>query len=429
MVKPLNADELSGLLASLARPAALAELGALAACLALAWGVVRLMRGETAPEGSIWFGRRIVDGVFFPVLALAFAYGAMLILATIVTPAVFKLAIPVLMSLVVIRLSVRVLSATFPGARAVRIVERSISWLAWIAVVLWVSGVLPTILDALDDVRWKVGTSDMSLRNAIEGVLTGGLVLVLALWVSSAIEKQLLRGTGSSLSIRKMAANIVRALLLFVGLLLALEAVGIDLTALSVLGGAIGVGLGFGLQKIAANYISGFVVLAERSLRIGDMVKVDGFEGRITDIRTRYTVIRALNGRESIVPNELLITHRVENASLADPKVVVSTSVQVAYGTDLGVLIPKLRAAVGAVPRVLADPGPGVQLSQFASDGLQLAVHVWIGDPENGDGNVRSDVNLAILALLDAEGIEIPYPQRVYRTLPGLAADQAAASR
>jgi small-conductance mechanosensitive channel len=358
MVRPLNPDELTELLSSLARPAALTELAVLVGCLALAWGVVRLMRGDVAPEGSIWFGRRIVDGVLFPMLALALAYGAMLVLAGIVKPAVFKLAVPVLLSLVVIRLSVRVLSATFPSARAVRIVERSISWLAWIAVVLWVSGVLPIVLDAMADVRWKVGASEMSLRNVVEGTLTGGLVLVLALWVSAAIEKQLLRGSGSSLSIRKMAANIVRALLLFVGLLLALEAVGIDLTALSVLGGAIGVGLGFGLQKIAANYISGFVVLAERSLRIGDMVKVDNFEGRITDIRTRYTVIRALNGRESIVPNEMLITQRVENSSLADPRVVVTTSLQVAYGTDLDALIPKLRETVLAVPRVGAETPP-----------------------------------------------------------------------
>ena len=136
----------------------------------------------------------------------------------------------------------------------------------------------------------------------------------------------------------------MRALLLFFGLLFALSAVGIDLTALSVLGGAIGVGLGFGLQKIAANYISGFVILAERSLRIGDMVKVDGFEGRITDIRTRYTVIRSLNGREAIVPNETLITTRVENSSLADPRVLVTSAVQVAYGTDVRRLQPLLAA-------------------------------------------------------------------------------------
>ena len=147
------------------------------------------------------------------------------------------------------------------------------------------------------------------------------MVLVIALWISAAIEKRLLRGSGDDLSIRKMAANLVRALLLFVGLLLAMSAVGIDLTALSVLGGAVGVGIGFGLQKLAANYVSGFVILAERSMRIGDNVRVDNFEGRITDITTRYTVIRSATGRESIVPNEMLITQRVENLSLADPKV------------------------------------------------------------------------------------------------------------
>ena len=234
------------------------------------------------------------------------------------------------------------------------------------------------------------------------------------LWVSSAIERKLLSGgSGHNLSLRKMAANIIRALLIFIGLIVALSAVGIDLTALSVLGGAIGVGLGFGLQKIAANYISGFVILAERSLRIGDMVKVDTFEGRITDIRTRYTVIRALNGREAIVPNETLITTRVENASLADPRVLVSTAVQVAYGTDVRALQPKLEAAIAAVARVVADPAPSVQLGAFSADGMDLAINFWIRDPENGQGNVKSDVNLAVLDVLDREGVEIPFPQRV----------------
>ncbi len=209
----------------------------------------------------------------------------------------------------------------------------------------------------------------------------------------------------------------MRALLLFVGLLIALSAVGIDLTALSVLGGAIGVGLGFGLQKIAANYISGFVILAERSLRIGDMVKVDGFEGRITDIRTRYTIIRSLGGRESIVPNETLITQRVENSSLADPRVSITTTVQIAYGTDVRALQPLLVAALHGIPRVLADPAPNVMLSSFAADGMDLTVSFWIRDPENGQGNVKSEVNLAILAVLNAQGVEIPYPQRVVHTV------------
>jgi len=207
----------------------------------------------------------------------------------------------------------------------------------------------------------------------------------------------------------------VQALLLTIGLLFAMSVVGIDLTALSVLGGAIGVGLGFGLQKIAANYISGFVILAERSLRIGDMVKVDNFDGRITDIRTRYTVIRALNGREAIVPNEMLITQRVENSSLADPRVLLTTTVQVAYGTDVRALQPLIAQAVAGVDRVLADPIPTVQLVEFAADGMNILVSFWILDPENGQGNVRSEVNLALLAVLDAQGVEIPYPQRVLR--------------
>ena len=418
MAPALNSTELSELLGSLAQPGALTELAVLAGCLAFAWAMVRLLRGPTMPEASIIFGRRIIDGVLFPVLALSLAFGAKLVLAGTVKAAVFKLAVPMLLSLVVIRLSVRVLGVTFPGLRWVRVVERSISWLAWIAVVLWVTGLLPLLMDAMGEVQWKVGSARISLRNVVEGTLTAGLVMVLALWLSAAIEKQLLRGAGSTLSIRKMAANIVRALLLFVGLLLALSAVGIDLTALSVLGGAIGVGLGFGLQKIAANYISGFVVLAERSLRIGDMVKVDGFEGRISDIRTRYTVIRALNGRESVVPNEMLITQRVENSSLADPQVSLSTAVQVAYGTDVRALKARLEAVVAEVPRVLSDPAPNCQLAEFAADGINLNIAFWVGDLENGQGNVRSDVNLAVLDLLNAEGVVIPFPQRVLHTLP-----------
>ncbi len=422
MAKPLNTDELVDLLTALVHPDSLIALSILTACLLLAWALVRLVRGRESVEGSIWFGERIVDGVLFPVAALVLAYAAKLMLAGTVNAAVFKLAIPILLSLLVIRLTVRVLRASFPGSRWMRVFERSVSWAAWAAVVLWVTGILPLLLDAMEDIRWKIGAAHVSLRDMFEGAFTGALVMMLALWVSAAIEKQLLRGTGSTLSVRMMVSNLVRVLLLFVGLLLTLSAVGIDLTALSVLGGAVGVGLGFGLQKIAANYISGFVILAERSLRIGDMVKVDGFEGRITDIRTRYTVIRSLGGREAILPNEMLITQRVENSSLADPRVLLSSTVQVAYGTDVQALQPKLQAAMAGVARVINDPAPAVQLSAFAADGMELTLQFWIRDPENGQGNVRSDVNLAVLAVLDAEHIQIPFPQRVMHTIPALTA-------
>ncbi len=413
MIRSFDVKAFDELVVALTQPGAIAELGILAACLLLAWLVVFLIRGRSRPVASVWFGNQIFDGVLFPVLALSLAFAARTALAATIRPAVFKVAIPILISLVVIRLSVRVLSRTFPSVSWVRTVERSISWLAWIGVVLWVTGVSPMVLDAMDDVHWKIGTANVTLRNLLEGTITAGIVMVLALWISAGIERKLLSGSGHDLSLRKIAANLVRALLLFVGLMFALSAVGIDLTALSVLGGAIGVGLGFGLQKIAANYISGFVILAERSLRIGDMVKVDNFEGRITDIRTRYTVIRSLGGREAIVPNETLITQRVENLSLADPRVLVQTGVQVAYGTDVRALQPQLIAAIAAVARVIDDPSPAVQLASFSSDGMDLVINFWIRDAENGQGNVKSDVNLAVLEVLNREGIEIPFPQRV----------------
>ena len=429
MIRPFDERELDELLVSLTQPGAIAELGILAGCLVLAWAVVWVIRGRNRPVASVWFGNQVVDGVLFPVLALAFAFAARVALAGTFKPAVFKVAIPVLVSLVVIRLSVRVLSRTFPTVQWVRTVERSISWLAWIAVVMWITGISPMVLDALDDVRWKIGTANVTLRTVLEGTVTAGIVMVLALWVSAAIERKLLSGSGHDLSLRKIAANIVRALLLFFGLMLALSAVGIDLTALSVLGGAIGVGLGFGLQKIAANYISGFVILAERSLRIGDMVKVDNFEGRITDIRTRYTVIRSLGGREAIVPNETLITTRVENSSLADPRVLVQTGVQVAYGSKVRALQPKLVAAIGAVARVIDDPAPSVQLAAFAADGMDLGINFWIRDSENGTGNVKSEVNLAVLDVLEQEGIEIPFPQRVVHAVVSKEASGAPDGR
>jgi small-conductance mechanosensitive channel len=417
VTRPLSADELALLVQQLRQPSALAEMAVLAACLLLAWLLVRLWRGRQADPTSIWFGQRVVDGILFPVLALLLAMLARRLLQGELPLAVFRVVLPVLTSLAAIRLTVKVLGAAFPGSRTVRVVERTVSWMVWLAAVLWISGVLPLLLDEMADITWKVGATRISLRNLVEGLLSAVLVLILSLSLSSAIESRLLRGTGDDLSLRKIAANAIRALLLSVGLMLALSAAGIDLTALSVLGGAVGVGLGFGLQKLAANYVSGFVILAERSLRIGDLVKVDNFEGRITDINTRYTVLRAQNGRESIVPNELLITQRVENASLADTKLMLTTQVQVSYGTDLDALIPALRERLKGVPRVLAEPAPNVHLAEFGVDGLDLVVAFWIADPEVGQLAARSAVNLAILGLFQELKIEIPYPHRVVQTL------------
>ena len=412
-------DSLDEWVTSLAQPSALIEMGLVVASALLAWGVVRLVRRVSAntDNNSILFGKRIIDGVLFPLLLLVLAYVASVFLSRVLPLAVFKVAIPVLLSLAVIRLGVKVLQAAFKNAPWVRALERSISWLAWLAMLLWVSGLLPVILEELDAIKWKMGASTLSLRNLLEGALTAGVVILITLWISSTIESKLLRqATGSELSLRKAASNGIRVVLVFVGLIVALSAVGIDLTALSVLGGAIGVGVGFGLQKLAANYVSGFVMLAERSVRIGDNVRVDGFEGRITDIRARYTVIRALSGRESIVPNEMFISNRVENLSLADLQVLQSTVVSVGYDSDVELVMRLLSEAALAQVRVLKDPGPAVNLTNFGPDGLEFTLNYWMTDPENGQQNLRSLVNLSALAALRQHGIEIPFPQRVVHT-------------
>lgn len=331
--------------------------------------------------------------------------------------AILRLAVPIILALLVVQGSARALRAAFPESVLVKRLQRVWSWVIWGGIVLWLTGALPLLLQEMDEISWRLGGVKVTLRTMVEGAVSVLAVLLATLWLSSAVERQVLTRLSPSsdpaaLSLRKMAVNVIRTALLVVGVLMAMSAAGIPLTALGVFGGALGVGIGLGLQKLAANYVSGFVVLAERSVRIGDMVSVDGFEGRITDIKTRYTVIRALNGRESIVPNELLLTQRIENSSLADPKVVQRTSVTVAYGTDLAVLSPLLITAIGRVSRVLADPAPAVHLDRFGPDGLDLLISFWIADPENGSSNVKSDVNLSILSILNEQQVVIPSPQR-----------------
>lgn len=422
MSEPAIAD-LEDWLTALSQTSVLIELGVLLACGVLAWLLARLVSKAFVERelNSIMFGRRIVDGVLFPALLLCLAYAARKLLVMSMPLALFKLAIPVLISLLVIRMGVKVLQAAFNDTPLIRLLERSISWIAWVAMVLWVSGLLPLVMEELDQISWSVGGASLSVRKIIEGTLTAGLVLIISLWISAAIEAKLLRSAkGGELSLRKAFSNAARALLMFVGLLLALSAVGIDLTALSVLGGAIGVGIGFGLQKLAANYVSGFVILTERSMRIGDSVQVDNFSGVITEINARYTVIRSLSGRESIVPNEMLITNRVENLSLADPKVWQFTNVSVAYDSDVDLVSRLLMQAAAAQTRVLVEPAPSVIFLAFGADGLEFRLGYWMGDPENGSDNLRSLINLEILRLLREHHIEIPYPQRVIhqRVLP-----------
>jgi small-conductance mechanosensitive channel len=392
-------DDFEGWLAAFTQPTVVLELVVLAMCVGLAWlAVVGLRKSIGWSERSIWFGRNDLDGVLFPLVLLCLGFAARIVVDRYTNAAVLTLAIPILVALVVIRTGVKVLQVAFAQALWVRALEHTLSWVAWVAMVMWVSGLLPMVLNELDQISWKVGGSQLSVRNILEGIVSASAVLIITLWISSGIESRLLRSaTGDALSLRKAVSNATRALLLFLGLILALSIVGI----------------GFGLQKLAANYVSGFVILAERSLRIGDHVRVDGFEGMVTEINARFTVVRSQTGRESIVPNEMLVSSRVENLSLADSVVYQSTKVQVGYDSDVAQVIALLTQAALAQPRVLRDPEPTVQLSEFAPDGLEFTVVYWINDLQNGQGNLRSDINMAILAALRQNSIDIPFPQQV----------------
>ncbi|MDM0113028.1 mechanosensitive ion channel [Variovorax sp. J22R133] len=390
------------------------EAAALAGCIVVAWGICHWV-GRGQRKDSIWFGARVFDGLLFPLLALLFSDLARRALQQVQTVLVLEAAVSVFLALVVVRLVARVLAAVFPKSELVRLTERAVTWFAWVGAVLWTVGLLPWLLEQLDQITLAFGKTHVSLRTILDGVFSAGLVLMIALWISSTVEKRLLDEAIHDLSMRKVASNAVRAVLLLVGLLFALSSVGVDLTALSVLGGALGVGLGFGLQKLAANYISGFVILLERSIRIGDNVKVDTFEGRITDIKTRYTLIRAGNGREAIVPNESLITNRVENLSIADRKFGITTNIVVGYDSSVSKVQEIMCDAATAQSRVMSDPAPAAYLLNFTPDGLEFSLNFWVSDPDKGQVNLRSDINITILEALRAAGISISNPQRVLR--------------
>ncbi|MEO7392527.1 MAG: mechanosensitive ion channel domain-containing protein [Ramlibacter sp.] len=419
--------EIDKLVRDMGHPGMPTEFAVLLGGLLVAFGICWLI-GHRQPPESVWFGRAIVDGLLFPLLALVFTYAVTQVLAQSQRVPMLKVALAVLVSLAGIRFLARVLTVVFPQSSGARVVERLFSWLAWIAAVLWIVGLLPVVMVEMDSIHFAFGKAKVSLLGIVQGILSSGAVMVVALWISAVLERKVLHDTVQDLSLRKVAASAIRAVLLLVGLLFALSAVGVDLTALSVLGGAIGVGLGFGLQKLAANYISGFVILFERSLRIGDTVRVDNFEGVVADIKTRYTLIRSLSGRESIVPNEKLITERIENLSLADTRILLSTDVAVAYDSDVDLVQKILLEAALGTARVIADPEPGARLVKFGADGLEFTLQFWIEDPHNGQINVRSDVNLRILKGLREAGIEIPFPQRVVqlRGDPAISSSTAA---
>jgi small-conductance mechanosensitive channel len=373
-------------------------------------------RREPALTGLEALWRAAVIGIAFPLVTYLVLIALRLTPYGAATGALPRFAVRVFASLVVIRLIARVLRSLFPSTERVRNAINLVSGVIWLGLVMHLAGVLPLIEQELEAVMIPLGKTHVSMLTMMQGLMLVAVTVLGALWLSSILETRLM-ATGINMSMRLVLSRFLRASLFVLALLIALAAVGIDLTVLSVFGGALGVGLGLGLQKIAANYVSGFAILLEGSFRVGDSVKVDNFEGQITNIFTRYTVVRAANGRESVVPNEMFIVNRVENLSLENRSVAFSTKIQIDYASDVELARSLMIDAALAQARVLKNPAPGAMLTDFAPDGLELTLGYWIADPENGINNVRSDINLAIWRAFQANGIGVPFPQRVVHVL------------
>ena len=220
-----------------------------------------------------------------------------------------------------------------------------------------------------------------------------------------------------------MLAKFIRAVLIVVAVLIALEQIGFDLTLLTVFGGALGVGIGLGLQKLASNYIAGFTILLDRSIRIGDLVTVDGRTGVVSNATSRYVVVRSGDGVEAIVPNETVVTTTVLNHSYTSPQIRIAVQVQVAYDSDVEKALGLLTEIALREPRVLRDAqAPKSFLVNFGDSGITLELGVWINDPHVGQLDLKSSLNRAILKEFGANGIQIPFPQREIRIVGAIPA-------
>ncbi len=372
---------------------------------------------ERSEESTEYALRRLtlksLQRMLFPLSMLLGVLAGRVILEKMGRPVeVLSLALPLLTSLATIRIVVYFLRKTFQPGPMVKAWESLISTSIWIIVALHLLGWLPAVLDALDGIALQLGETRISLLATSKLFLSVALLWVLALWLARVIEQRLSQAEYVNANMQVALVKLSKFVLLTVAFLVALEAVGIDLTALTVFGGAVGVGLGFGLQRIASNFISGFIVLFDRSIRPGDVLTIGNTFGWVQELHARYVVIRDRDGVERLIPNETLITNEVINWSYSDPNVRLKIPVSIRYENDPEQAMALLLEAAHANARVLTEPAPAARLLAFGDNGIELELRVWVNDPQAGLVNVRSDVNLAIWRLFKAAGIGIPYPQR-----------------
>ncbi|MBS0320493.1 MAG: mechanosensitive ion channel [Proteobacteria bacterium] len=400
---------------ALATPRGLMELAMIGVCVGAAY----------LTDQRVWHVRvaradhRHLTGGFarlaFPLTAvMLLLFARALVRHTGPTPFI-NIAFPMFVALAAIRLVVYALRTLFADASWVRTSELSVSFVIWGAVVLHLTGVLPQLAETLDDFVIPVGRGGISVLTILKGMIAVVLTLGVALWISSLIEQRVMKAQ-FDINLRVVLVKVIRAILLVLAVLVALDAIGFDLTLLTVFGGALGVGIGLGLQKLASNYIAGFTILLDRSIRMNDRVTVGDRTGRITRLTSRYVVLRANDGVEAIVPNETMVTSIVLNHSATPQETRIVVPVAITYDSDVA-LAMKLMADVAArEPRVTARPwAPQVFLMAFGDNGYQLELNLWIADPQNGQDNLRSAINRAIVDAFAAHHIRIARPAREFR--------------
>lgn len=410
------------------QPVILWQVGVLLGTLALAYVLARLMRRALDAQretryGALRFGAEALNRALFPLLGGVLVWIARAIAGQFIHTSLLDLALVPLFGIgliyIVFYLARRVFGRDGNAHTWVSLVEKVVSLIVWIGMVLTVMGIQNDVLKWMASVQFRIANTHVTLLSLLSGLLWVCVTMIVAMWLGAALEDRLMRSGALDANLKVVLSRVGRALLILGAVLISLSLVGIDITVLGVFGGALGVGLGFGLQKIASNYVSGFIILIDRSLRIGDTINVSGLQGMVTQIRTRYTVVRGLDGIETLVPNEKLITDVVQNQSSYLTRGNAKATLQISYSTDVEKAMALLVEATHGVDRVLQDPAPTPYLAGFGPDGINLELGYWIQDAATGTSGVRSNVNRNIWRLFSENGIAIPYAQREVRIVAG----------
>ena len=337
-----------------------------------------------------------INRTLFPLSTLLFILLSQWVLSGWQHTSLLQLASRLFLAMAVIRLIVYLLRYLFSPGGWLKTLESIIAWSVWGVLALHLTGVLPQIIQGLADMRFNIGKNPVNLLLVLQALLTVVVTIFIALWLSRLIENKLMRAEQVNVNLRVVLGKLIRILLLFIATLVALSAVGLDITLLSVFGGALGVGLGFGLQRIASNYVSGFIILLDKSMQIGDIVSVDKHYGVVRDMRSRYMVLAKHDDTHVIIPNESLITMAVVNHSLTSHTERVQLQFTIAFDSDLEHAIAFAEEIASKQPRVLTTPPPEAQVNSFGEHGVELLLTVWIADPENSVDSLRSAIYIEI---------------------------------